>query len=143
MKHRSIAQVKGTGPIAPNCIGNEGCFENAWYSTFINKVKLVKAEIEYMDGTKEVFDEAQILPIAKSNANIQNNAQPTPTGAAKVFFILCGISPVVGLILGFCALQISGPAPDTLLFLMLFMTFVLPLIFAIIGRIIYNSANKK
>ena len=143
VKHRSIAQVKGTGPIAPNCIGNEGCFENAWYSTSINKVKLVKAEIEYMDGTKEVFDEAQILPIAKSNANIQNNAQPTPTGAAKVFFILCGISPVIGLILGFCSLQISGPTSDTLLLLMLFMLFALPIIFAIIGRIIYNSTNKK
>ena len=79
-----------------------------------------------MDGTKEVFDEAQILPIAKSNANIQNNAQPTPTGAAKVFFILSGISVLLGIILWFYSMLRSGPMSGTLFLL---------------GA--YNSTNKK
>ena len=45
-------RIKITGPIEPG-MSKEGSCKNAFYNSSIVRCELVKAEIEYMDGTKE------------------------------------------------------------------------------------------
>ena len=48
-------RIKITGPIEPG-MSKEGSCKNAFYNSSIVRCELVKAEIEYMDGTKESID---------------------------------------------------------------------------------------
>ncbi|MGN0530765.1 MAG: hypothetical protein ACI4IH_06730 [Eubacterium sp.] len=91
--------VRGTGPIATNGVQNNSLFENAWYNYSITSVKLVRAEIEYMDGTIEVIKGEQINPIGTPD---KRNEKPMTKQAKtiwKVALILMGIEIAVGLAL--------------------------------------------
>lgn len=84
----SYKWVKGTGPIVPNGFSGERFFENAWYNHSIKSVKLVKAEIEYMDGTKQTIQGEQITPIGGSK------------GSAKARSISMSQNVIIGALLG-------------------------------------------
>lgn len=49
--------VKGIGPIEPGSFGAYS-FEDVWYSNTINKVKIIKIKVEYMDNTIKIINPA-------------------------------------------------------------------------------------
>ena len=60
IKH--VAEYGGqlTGPIAPGMTEFSIIWENMWYNSTITKVELLRAYIEYMDGTEEMLDASEI-----------------------------------------------------------------------------------
>lgn len=133
---------KGTGPIAPNSISGERYFENVWYNYSIESVKLVEAEIEYMDGTKKTIQGDQISSITNTTANSTTN---NPMAAKIDFYckligcILC--ASLAGLL--FVALASSGLALDsTVLFAWFFevILFICPCVLLI--RLIKEKIKK-
>ncbi|MBE6636358.1 MAG: hypothetical protein E7618_00980 [Ruminococcaceae bacterium] len=53
--------VRYTGPLAPGASNFNSLFENAWYNNSITSVRLDSVYIEYMDGSKEDIQPADIL----------------------------------------------------------------------------------
>ncbi len=51
--------VKYTGPLGPNQ-SHRGVFENAWYNNSIQKVKVSKIYVQYMDGTEEIINGSDV-----------------------------------------------------------------------------------
>lgn len=138
IKNVDEKSVRGIGPIAQNCIKNNHFFENVWYNNSITSVKLVAAVIEYMDGTIEVIKGEQINPIGYSNTTPPQQKSCT---VAKIFYILSAILPMISLGIFFAMLVNDNNSA----FLFLIMTFVGPIITALIGRVIdeLNWNNKK
>lgn len=133
----SERSVKGTGPISPNEVENNCIFENAWYNYLITSVKLVKAEIEYMDGTKETIQGDQITSIGK--AKVKNTA-PVPK-SAKVLFIMAIIEPIIILILMWSGLFDSFGDFGIVFFFVLILG--VPLLLLAIGRLLYEYESAK
>lgn len=133
----SERSVKGTGPISPNEVENNCIFENAWYNYLITSVKLVKAEIEYMDGTKETIQGDQITSIGK--AKVKNTA-PVPK-SAKVLFIMAIIEPIIILILMWSGLFDSFGDFGIVFFFVLILG--VPLLLSAIGRLLYEYESAK
>ena len=103
--------LKGTGPIAPNGISGECYLENAWYNSSITSVKLVKAEIEYTDGTRKTILGDKITSIANSNSNTKVCAVSGGIVGAVLGVALCmglSISPSDFGLFGFGALVLLG-----------------------------------
>lgn len=132
-----------TGPIAPNRINNGSYWENVWYDITIRYAKIEYAEVEFMDGTTKKIPGEQILTIGARTANgAQNNgkkAPPMPIGA-KICYILCAVAPIL---VPFCLSDFLDSLGDTGLIIFLSLMIGLPIIFAIIGSILYNKPNKK
>ena len=68
----SSLTADSTGPIEPN-ISKKGYCENGIYNSTAARAELVKAKIEYMDGTEEVLNGSEI-----------DNVKPTPSGGCYV-----------------------------------------------------------
>lgn len=105
---KSKKWVRGTGPLAPNSTDGIGYFSNAWYNPSIASVKLEKAKIEYMDGTKVTLTGDQISRIDNTV-----KAQPhVPMSKKEKNGLLVGgiIGGILGLILSFwlSSLDASG-----------------------------------
>ena len=58
--HYSLFSIKITGPVEAGENSQGLIAKNAWYNRTISSCRLVKAEIEYMDGTTESLSESQI-----------------------------------------------------------------------------------
>jgi hypothetical protein len=53
---KSKANLQFTGPISANTRPNDNrIFENVWYNSTINKIKLVKVQVEYTDGSRYTY----------------------------------------------------------------------------------------
>lgn len=67
MTNLTLRSGKGTGPIARGGVQKNNVFRGIFYNSSVVRATLVKADIEYMDGTHEEIDGSQIKPI-KSGA---------------------------------------------------------------------------
>lgn len=55
IRHSAVKTGVVTGPIAPNAHYQQAFFENMWYNYSISTVNIIRAELEYMDGTFETI----------------------------------------------------------------------------------------
>lgn len=59
----TVRSVKGTGPLEPNKVDKGNIARGLFYNHSITSATLLKAEIEYMDGSKETIDGKNITKI--------------------------------------------------------------------------------
>ena len=65
VSNHSNFTCNGTGPISQNET-KTGIIRNAWYNPSISTLKVVSAEIDYMDGTSETIPGSQITDIQRN-----------------------------------------------------------------------------
>ena len=59
-QHSNISEFRGVGPIKPNESANYE-WEYAWFTDVVEKLKITKVKIQYMDGSTKIVTNTKSL----------------------------------------------------------------------------------